>query len=44
MHLLLGDLSSENDAFPEALTDYQTALELLGGPLPEVRIALGFRV
>jgi SHNi-TPR len=37
VHMLLGDLSSENDAFAEALEDYRVALELLDKRLPEVR-------
>lgn len=35
--MLLGDLSSENDAFAEALEDYRVALELLSSHLHEVR-------
>ena len=36
VHMLLGDLSSENDAFADALEDYRVALHLLSKHLPEV--------
>jgi SHNi-TPR len=42
--MLLGDLSSENDAFAEALEDYRLALELLSSHLPEARQLRSFRV
>lgn len=44
VHMLLGDLSSENDAFAEALEDYRLALELLSSHLPEVRQPHSFKL
>lgn len=37
VHMLLGDLSAENDAFEDALEEYRTALQLLNNHLPKVR-------
>lgn len=35
VHMLLGDLSAENDAFDDALEEYRTALQLLNNDLPK---------
>lgn len=34
--MLLGDLSSENDGFADALEDYRIALDLMDKHLPKV--------
>jgi SHNi-TPR len=42
--MLLADLSSENDAFTEALEDYRLALGLLSSHLPEASQPRSFKV